>query len=68
MYLYIYIYIYFYLYISHNSKSDKQYVQRKEAKLTNYEWFDRFCNNKRRFIIKVIIQGTEIIISKFQEN
>ena len=36
--------------MSHKSKINQQYVQRKmEEKLTNYEWFDRFCNNREKF-------------------
>ena len=40
--------------MSHKSKINQQYVQRKkmEEKLTNYEWFDRFCNNRKSFIIE----------------
>jgi len=49
------------------SEINQQYVQRKmEEKLTNYEWFGRFCNNwKKGFLTKVIIQGTMKIIKKF---
>jgi len=36
-----------------------------EEKLTNYERFDRFGNNRKSFIIKVIIQGRMKIIRKF---
>jgi len=38
-----------------------------EEKLTNYKWFDRFCNNWKSFIIKIIIQGKMKIIKKFKE-
>jgi len=39
-----------------------------EEKLTIYDRFDRFCNNRKGFIIKVIIQGSMKIIKKFLNN